>query len=73
MPKGVKLRCASDCSTCDVNVTGFAGVIRLFRDRVEVQGQQTPGSKGLVDAFLHFQDLFGTRRDLGELPLLEMK
>jgi hypothetical protein len=73
MPAGVKLRCASDCSSCDVMVLGFAGVIRLFRDRVEVQGQKTPGSQGLVEAFLRFQDLFSGRADLVELPLLEKK
>lgn len=74
-PERVKLRCASDCSSCDVSVKGFLGVIRLFRDRVEVQGQgqgrQAPGSKGLVEAFLHFQDLFAGRKDLQALPLLE--
>ncbi len=73
VPKGVKLRCASDCSTCDVMVAGFSGIDRLLRDRVEVQGQQTPGSKSLVEAFLHFQDLFSGRRDLEQLPLLEAK
>lgn len=73
VPKGVKLRCASDCSTCDVMVAGFSGIVRLLRDRVEVQGQQTPGSKSLVEAFLHFQDLFSGRRDLEQLPLLEAK
>ncbi len=71
VPKGVKLRCASDCSTCDVMVAGFTGIVRLLRDRVEVQGQHTPGSKSLVEAFLHFQDLFSGRRDLEQLPLLE--
>jgi hypothetical protein len=70
MPPGVKLRTASDCSRCDVSVAGFAGVIRLYRDRVEIQGRKTPSSKGLVEAFLHFQDLFAGRRDLQELPLL---
>jgi hypothetical protein len=69
MPPGVKLRTASDCSSCDVTVSGFTGVIRLFRDRVEIQGRKTPSSKGLVEAFLHFQDLFAGRRDLQELPL----
>jgi hypothetical protein len=73
VPAGLKLRCASDCSSCDVVITGFAGVIRLLRDRVEVQGRKTPGSKGLVEAFLHFQDLFSARRDLQQLPLLEEK
>ena len=73
MPPGVKLRCASDCSTCDVMVAGFAGVIRVHRDRVEVQGQKAPGSQGLVEAFLRFQDVFSGRADLAELPLLEEK
>jgi hypothetical protein len=70
MPAGVKLRTASDCSRCDVSVAGFTGIIRLFRDRVEIQGRKTPSSKGLVEAFLHFQDLFAGRTDLQELPLL---
>jgi hypothetical protein len=73
MPAGVKLRTASDCSSCDVTVAGFLGVIRLYRDRVEIQGGKTPSSKGLVEAFLNFQDLFAGRRDLQELPLLEGK
>jgi hypothetical protein len=73
MPAGVKIRTASDCSRCDVTVGGFLGVIRLFRDRVEIQGGKTPSSKGLVEAFLHFQDLFAGRRDLQELPLVENK
>jgi hypothetical protein len=72
MPAGVKLRCAADCSTCDVVVAGFAGVIRLSPHRVEVQGQAKPGSGGLVEAFLRFQDLFAGR-DLDQLPLLEDK
>lgn len=75
-PPGVKLRCASDCSTCDVMVAGSVGVIRLSRDRVEVRSAGTgraAASNGLVEAFLHFQDLFSGRRDLQELPLLEVK
>lgn len=71
IPEGVKLRTSSDCSSCDVHVRGKLCVIRLFRDRVEIQGQKTPGSKGLMDAFLHFQDLFSARRDIQALPLLE--
>jgi hypothetical protein len=70
MPAGVKLRTASDCSSCDVAVKGNASVIRLFRDRVEIHGRKTPSSKGLVEAFLSFQDLFANRRDLQQLPLL---
>jgi hypothetical protein len=69
MPEGVKLRCASDCSSCEVSVAGFAGVIRLRRDRVEVQGGRAPTSKGLVEAFLHFQDLFAGQHDVQALPL----
>jgi hypothetical protein len=69
MPQGVRLRTASDCSQCDVTVAGFGGVIRLRKDRVEVQGGQSATSKGLVEAFLSFQDLFAGRRDLVALPL----
>lgn len=70
VPPGVKLRCAPDCSSCDVTVAGFVGIVRLLRDRVEVHGQKTPTSRGLVEAFLQFQDRFSGRRDLQELPLL---
>jgi hypothetical protein len=70
LPEGVKVRTSSDCSCCDVHVRGKACVVRLYRDRVEITGQKTPGSKGLVEAFLSFQDLFAGRRDLQELPLL---
>jgi hypothetical protein len=70
MPEGVKLRCASDCSSCDVTVAGFpGGVIRLYRDRVEIQGGKTPSSQGLVEAFLGFQDMFAGRSRLEALPL----
>lgn len=72
-PGNVKLRCAADCSSCDVVVGGATGVIRLYRDRVEIHGHRAPTSKGLVEAFLRFQDLFAGRRDLQELPLLEEK
>ena len=30
----------------------FRGIVRLYRDRVEVHAQKTPTSKGLVEAFL---------------------
>lgn len=73
LPEGVKVRTASDCSSCDVQVRGKASIVRLFRDRVEIQGQKTPGSKSLVEAFLSFQDLFSGRRDLQELPLLSSR
>jgi hypothetical protein len=69
VPEGVKVRCASDCSSCDLTVAGFSGVIRLRPDRVEIQGGKAPTSKGLVEAFLQFQDRFAGRRDLQALPL----
>jgi hypothetical protein len=69
MPAGVKVRCDSDCSSCDITVAGFTGVIRLRRDRVEIHGGKTPTSKGLVEAFLQFQDVFAGKRDLQALPL----
>ena len=70
VPEGVKLRCAPDCSSCDVVVAGFTGVVRLFRDHVEVQGGRSATSKGLVEAFLQFQDRFSGKSGLEELPLL---
>ena len=72
MPEGVKLRCAPDASSVEVTLPGVMGLVRLLRDRVEVQaaGPRGPSSRGLVDAFLAFQDRFHGRSDLQELPLL---
>lgn len=70
MPTGVKLRCAPDCSSVEVMLPGLVGVVRLLRDRVEIVGQRTPSSRGLVEAFLAFQDRFHGRSDLPELPLV---
>ncbi|MFQ3593714.1 MAG: hypothetical protein SNJ82_11105 [Gemmataceae bacterium] len=72
MPEGVKLRCAPDASRVEITLPGVMGLVRLLRDRVEVQaaGPRGPTSRGLVDAFLAFQDRFHGRSDLQELPLL---
>ena len=69
-PAGVKLRCAPDCSTCDVVVPGFTGLIRVTREGVSIQGGKSPTSKALVEAFLGFQDRFKGRAGVEELPLL---
>jgi hypothetical protein len=58
-PEGVKVRCASDASSCEVTVPGFRGVLRLWPDRVEVQGPPGRSSTGpLVQTFLEFRGLF---------------
>lgn len=72
-PAGVKLRCDSECTSCDVTVSGFVGVIRLTKVGVAVRGQAKPGSGGLVEAFLRFQDTFAGTEGLDELPLIERK
>ncbi len=64
------MRCAPDCSSVEVVLPGVIGVIRILRDKVEVHGQRTPSSRGLIEAFLAFQDRFHGRSDLQELPLL---
>ena len=45
---------------------GIDGPYLLYVGRVDVE----KGCRGLVEAFLQFQDLFSGRRDLQELPLL---
>ncbi|MBY0231707.1 MAG: hypothetical protein K2W96_20670 [Gemmataceae bacterium] len=70
MPAGVKLRTAPDCSSCEVTVPGFMGMVRVTRDGVEIRGTKTPTSKALVEAFLGFQDRFKGRPGVEELPLL---
>lgn len=69
LPEGVKLRTSSDCSSCDVQVRGKGCLVRLFRDRIEILGQKGPGSKGLVEGFLSFQEVFGQREGVEMLPL----
>jgi hypothetical protein len=59
LPAGVKLRCPSDLSSCEVTVPGFRGVIRLWPDRIEVQGPPTRNSAApLVQTYLQFRGLF---------------
>jgi hypothetical protein len=67
-PEGVKLRCASDCSLCEISAAGFPGTIRLRADRVEIQGRRSLRSADLAEALLHFQDLFAGAETKG-LPL----
>ena len=68
-PEGVKLQCASDCSSCEITAAGFPGVIRLRPDRVEIHGRQSLRSAELAEALLRFQDLFGGTGELHALPL----
>ncbi len=67
-PEGVKLRCASDCSLCEISAAGFPGTIRLRPDRVEIVGRRSLRSADLAEALLRFQDLFAGTEMKG-LPL----
>ena len=67
-PEGVQLRCASDCSLCEISAAGFPGTIRLRPDRVEIQGRRSLRSADLAEALLRFQDLFAGAEMKG-LPL----
>lgn len=67
-PEGVKLRCASDCSLCEISAAGFPGTIRLRPDRVEIVGRRSLRSADLAEALLRFQDLFAGAEMKG-LPL----
>jgi hypothetical protein len=68
-PEGVQVRCASDCSSCEVTAAGFPGLIRLLPDRVEIQGRQALRSADLTEALLRFQDLFAGPGNPRALPL----
>jgi hypothetical protein len=67
-PEGVQLRCASDCSLCEISAAGFPGTIRLRPDRVEIQGRRSLRSADLAEALSRFQDLFAGAEVKG-LPL----
>ena len=45
VPKGVKLRCASDCSTCDVMVAGFTGTCGCCATASRCRGSRRPAAR----------------------------
>lgn len=58
-PPGVKVRVASDASSCDVTVAGFAGRIHVERAALRVEGPAGLTPDSLVEQFFAFQARFG--------------
>jgi hypothetical protein len=66
-PPGVKVRVASDASSCDVTVQGFAGRIHVERSSLRVEGPPGLSPDSLVEQFFAFQRRFGGKRGLPAL------
>lgn len=65
-PKGVKVQVASDGSSCDILLTGFAGRVTVDRHSLTVRGRAGTAA-GLLDQFLAFLSAVGP---LGEQLML---
>ena len=66
-PPGVKVRVASDASSCDVTVQGFAGRIHVERSSLRVEGRPGLSPDSLVEQFFAFQARFGGKKGLPAL------
>jgi hypothetical protein len=66
-PPGVKVRVASDGSTCDVTVQGFAGRVHVERSSLRVEGPPGLTPESLVEQFFAFQRRFGGKKGLPTL------
>jgi hypothetical protein len=66
-PPGVKVRVASDASSCDVTVAGFAGRIHVERAALRVEGPAGLTPDSLVEQFFAFQARFGGAKGLKAL------
>lgn len=66
-PPGVKVRVASDASTCDVTVQGFTGRIHVERSSLRVEGRPGLSPDSLVEQFFAFQARFGGKKGLPAL------
>lgn len=66
-PAGTAVRVASDASSCDVTVQGFAGRIHVERASLRIEGPPGLTPDSLVEQFFAFQSRFGGRRGLPAL------
>jgi hypothetical protein len=66
-PPGVNVRVASDGSTCDVTVRGFAGRVHVERSSLRVEGPPGLTPESLVEQFFAFQRQFGGKKGLPAL------
>jgi hypothetical protein len=66
-PPGTTVRVASDASSCDVTVHGFAGRIHVERDTLRIEGPPGLSPDSLVEQFFAFQSRFGGKKGLRAL------
>jgi len=66
-PPGVTVRVASDGSSCDVTVQGFAGRVHVERSSMRVEGPPNLSPDSLVEQFFAFHSRFGGKKGLTAL------
>jgi hypothetical protein len=67
LPPGVSVRVASDGTSCDVTVKGFAGRVHVERKTLRVEGPPGLSPASLVEQFFAFQARFGGKKGLPAL------
>jgi hypothetical protein len=55
---GVKVRVASDSSSCEITLTGFIGAIRVTRSALTIEGRTSLSAASLLDQFFEFVQRF---------------
>jgi hypothetical protein len=67
-PPGVRVRCAADASSCELDLTGFPGTVRVGRNRLDIVGHRVAGANTLWAAFEAFQQVFNRATAPKALP-----
>lgn len=57
-PAGAKVRAASDGSSCQITLSGFAGSVTLTARKMTIEGRTGQKCSGLLEQFLLFQERF---------------
>jgi hypothetical protein len=55
---GVKVRVASDASSCEITLAGFVGAIRVTRAELTIEGPKSLSAASLLDQFFEFVQRF---------------
>lgn len=56
--EGIKVRCSSDASTCEIAIANFRGAICVDERSLRIEGRSTPTASLLLDQFQLFVERF---------------
>jgi hypothetical protein len=51
---GIKVRCASDATSCEITVAAFLGAIRVTQSSLTIEGRNSLSAASLLDQFFEF-------------------